>query len=149
MKLDKAVDMSRDGGFSPHWLVVRYFGRIGKLRFILDLNCNYPPLDYEKLESGEDPEYKRPEDDYKKELAWEMKMLSKLRLNKGAKAVSLDFYDKSSADEFDEEHTGWMEEYKYSWPAFALEEIKPDPLFWEGIYRVRKILFKNIFSGAA
>jgi hypothetical protein len=149
MKVDKAVDMGKNGGHSPQHCTVKYFSRIGKLRFILNLDCGYPPAGYEKLETGEDEAYQKPEDNFKKEDAWEVAMVSKLFLNKSAKAVDIDFYSDPNDEGFDEEHESWMEEYKYSWPAFAFENRKPDKLFWDGIYRVRKNFIKRIFRGIA
>lgn len=138
MFLDKAVDMSTDGGNSAEKSVVRYFGRIGKMRFILDLDCNYPKADYKKLIDRDIEDAKDDSND--------VAIASKLTLNNTANAATIDFYDKSKADEFDEEHAGWMAEYKYSWPAFAFENIKPDALFWSAIKRVKKNFIRGIFE---
>lgn len=142
--LDKAVDMSEDGGHSAAHSVVRYFGRIGKMRFILDLDCGYPPEEYKRIHE-DDFINTKPKDNWKAEEQWDWKVASKLFLNKDARATSIDIYDESGADEFDEEHDGWMAEYKYSYPAFAFEHIKPDALFWAGIKKVKKQFIRAIF----
>jgi hypothetical protein len=143
--VDKAVDMSEDGGWNANKLIVRYFANWGRnLKFILDFYGKYPQNLYDKLVSGED---QKPEG-YQEEVRWEFQVLSKITpISLAKNRIDIDFYDFSDRDKFEEERIGWSEEPKYSWPAFWLEQIRPDPLFWSVLRTVNKKFFDNIFGG--
>lgn len=59
-------------------------------------------------------------------------------------------YEYANDESFEEDRMGNLSEYKYSWPAFGFEQIKPDKLFLQFIARTsssqKRNFFRSIFS---